>query len=145
MDGGGLDGGGVDGGRARKAPRDAVSARWTTALLVCGKCSRKLGGGFGAKGRTPLAKLLRARADGKGRKAAFGVIETGCLKLCPKGAVVAIDARRPDLWLLVRPGDPIEEVFDRLGLGQAVRHAIPDEASRCVGADPTPIADAQPR
>ena len=26
-----------------------VRAEWETALLVCGKCSKKLGGGFGDK------------------------------------------------------------------------------------------------
>ena len=36
-----------------------VRSDWQGAVLVCGKCSKKLDGGFGKKGRTPLAKLLR--------------------------------------------------------------------------------------
>lgn len=96
--------------------RQTVPARWSAVVLVCGKCSKKVKGGFGEKGRTPLAKALRKRAEGKGRKANYGVIETGCLKLCPKGAVVVVDGARPGEWLLVRPGTPVEEVAVRLGL-----------------------------
>lgn len=97
----------------------AVPARWETALLVCGKCSRKLGGGFGPKGRTPLAKALGkiAKAGGKGRKARFGVVETGCLKVCPKRAVVLVDTRAPDRWLLVPPGRDEGALLAELGLG----------------------------
>ncbi|USI73095.1 hypothetical protein [Sphingomonas morindae] len=96
--------------------RDTVPAHWDAAVLVCGKCSRKLGGGFGPKGKTSLAKLLRKRARGKGRKADYGVIETPCLKLCPKGAVVAIDGRAPDRWQLIRPGEEEGRIAERLGL-----------------------------
>lgn len=99
--------------------RQSVPAHWATVVLVCGKCSKKVKGGFGEKGRTPLAKALRQRTHGKGRKAGYGVIETGCLKLCPKGAVVTVDGARPGEWLLVRPGTPVEEVAERLGLPAA--------------------------
>lgn len=101
---------------SKRIGRAAVPANWTTAVLVCGKCSKKLGGGFGEKGKTPLAKALRRRTTGKGRKAGFGVIETGCLKLCPKGAVVAIDGRRPGEWQLVRPGEDMDAIAARLGV-----------------------------
>ena len=101
---------------SKRIGRAAVPANWATAVLVCGKCSKKLGGGFGEKGQTALAKALRRRTTGKGRKAAFGVIETGCLKLCPKGAVVAIDTRRPGEWQLVRPGEDMDAVAERLGV-----------------------------
>ena len=104
--------------------RSSVPARWRTAVLVCAKCSKKVGGGFGPKGRTSLAKALREGAGGKGRKAEYGVIETGCLKLCPKRAVVAVDTRRPGQWLLVQPGTPIEDVAARLGV--AANSAIAD-------------------
>lgn len=97
--------------------RDEIGSNWRGAILVCGKCSRKLGGGFGKHGRTPLAKALRKLGDGrKGRKADFGIVETGCLKLCPKGRVTVIDGRRPDRWLLVEAGTPIEDVAARLSL-----------------------------
>ncbi|MDB5686109.1 MAG: hypothetical protein JWR77_698 [Rhizorhabdus sp.] len=97
-----------------------VPAQWQTAILVCGKCSKKVGGGFGPKGNKPLVKALRALGNGKkGRKADFGVIETGCLKLCPKNAVVVVDTARPKDWLLVRPGTDAEEVGRQLGLSSS--------------------------
>jgi predicted metal-binding protein len=89
-------------------------AGWDHLALVCGKCSRKLAGGFGPDGDERLAKLLRKRA-GKGRHAVVGVIETKCLKLCPKNAVAIIDARRPDEWLVVPAGEPVAAVVERLG------------------------------
>lgn len=97
--------------------RDHVPADWHKAVLVCAKCSKKVKGGFGKRGRTSLARALRALGNGrKGRKADFGVIETRCLKLCPKGCVVVIDGAAPDRWLLIKPGTPVEDVAARLGL-----------------------------
>ncbi len=90
---------------ARRAMKDQVRAGWTGAVLVCGKCSKKLGGGFGAKGKTPLAKALRGEAGfGKGRKADVGVVEVKCLGICPKGAVTIVDSRTPGQWWIVPEG-----------------------------------------
>ena len=36
-----------------------LRSNWSDAILVCAKCSKKLDGGFGPKGKTPLAKALR--------------------------------------------------------------------------------------
>ena len=92
-----------------------VRSNWTGAVLVCGKCSRKLDGGFGRKGRTPLAKALRRALElGKGRKASLGVVETPCLKLCPKRAVAMVDTRRPGDWLIVPEGADVEELAAKL-------------------------------
>ncbi len=89
-----------------------VRSDWQGAILVCGKCSKKLDGGFGRKGRTPLAKMLRKILGLKtGRKAALGVVETRCLGVCPKNAVVLVDGRRPGEWLIVpREADVVELV-----------------------------------
>jgi predicted metal-binding protein len=98
---------------------DHVQSNWTGVALVCRKCSKRVGGGFGPDQCLSLAKALRALGNRrKGRKADFGVIETPCLKLCPKGRIVAIDARSPERWLLVKPGTPVESVAARLGLTQ---------------------------
>ncbi len=93
-----------------------VRAQWTATLLVCGKCSKKLDGGFGDKRDTSLVKLLRGLGGGKKRKAAFGLIETKCLGICPKGAVVTVDAAHPGRWQLIEAGTPEDEVIERLGL-----------------------------
>ena len=88
-----------------------MSSHWQGAILVCGKCSKKIHGGFGSKGKTRLAKLLRkSLKQKKGRKAGLGVIETKCLDLCPKNGVTLVDTRSPDRWMIVRPGDDAEKL-----------------------------------
>jgi predicted metal-binding protein len=96
--------------------KDAVHSHWAATILVCGKCSRKLGGGFGEKGKTSLARVLRKRGGGKKRKAAFGVIETRCLSVCPKDAVTVIDAAHPGRWAIIAEGTPVDDIVRRLGL-----------------------------
>ena len=92
-----------------------LASRWQGSVMVCGKCSKKLGGGFGEKGRTPLAKMLRAVLGlKKGRKAERGVVEVKCLGICPKNAVVMVDGARPDRWLLVPAGADASEVVATL-------------------------------
>jgi len=96
-----------------------VGARWERTILVCGKCSKRLDGGFGEKRRTPLAKALRKFLRlKKGRKAAIGIVETKCLGLCPGGAVTVIDAAAPGEWLLVCAGTAMDEVAATLRLGE---------------------------
>ena len=91
--------------------KDHVRAGWTGAVLVCGKCSKKLDGGFGAKGRVSLAKALRGEDGfGKGRKAEVGVVEVRCLGICPKGAVTIVDSRTPGRWRIVPAGADVEEL-----------------------------------
>jgi predicted metal-binding protein len=96
--------------------KPSVRSNWSATILVCGKCSKKIGGGFGDKGKTPLAKALKKLGGGKKRKADFGVIETRCLGVCPKGAVTVIDAAHPGKWMLVEEGTPVDEVAELLGL-----------------------------
>ena len=97
-----------------------VASRWQGAVLVCAKCSKKVGGGFGEKGRTPLAKMLRRLlVVGKGRKATLGVVEVGCLKLCPKRAVCLVDTRRPGEWRLIEPGSDLASLAASLAPDQA--------------------------
>jgi predicted metal-binding protein len=92
-----------------------LASRWQGSVLVCGKCSKKLDGGFGKKGRTPLAKLLRqALGVKKGRKAERGVVEVKCLGVCPKNAVVMVDGARPDRWVLVPAGAEVNEILASL-------------------------------
>ncbi|WP_445192933.1 (2Fe-2S) ferredoxin domain-containing protein [Sphingomonas sp. Tas61C01] len=92
-----------------------VHSDWQGAVLVCGKCTKKVGGGFGAKGKLPLAKALR-RLLGlkKGRRAALGIVETRCLGVCPKNAVVMVDTRTHGGWLVVPAGVALDRVAARL-------------------------------
>jgi predicted metal-binding protein len=92
-----------------------LASRWQGSVLVCGKCSNKLRGGFGDKGRTSLAKLLRETLGlKKGRKAERGVVEVKCLGVCPKNAVVMVDGAQPDRWMLVPVGADAGEVVAML-------------------------------
>lgn len=105
-------------------PFKRARADWTDVILVCRKCSKKLNGGFGPDGDEKLAKVLRrtiARADAaagrrktKGRHASRGVIEVGCLDICPKDGVTTVSASRPGQWLVVPRRTLIDEVLEAL-------------------------------
>jgi predicted metal-binding protein len=95
----------------------SVASNWDHAILVCAKCSKKLDGGFGPKGRTPLAKALRKQFGlKKGRKGAAGVVEVKCLGVCPRDAVTVINGAGTREWLLVPKGMDVEEIGAELGL-----------------------------
>jgi predicted metal-binding protein len=92
-----------------------VRSDWHSAVLVCGKCSKKLGGGFGKKGRVPLAKVLaKILGLNKGRKARLGVVETGCLGICPRDGVVLVDGAAPGEWMIVPRDADVAELAARL-------------------------------
>ena len=102
-----------------------VATTATRILAICGKCGKKLGGGFGEGGRRPLGeggsqplgKALRRRLKGaKGKHATLRIIETKCLDICPKGAVAMLDSAQPGAVVLVAQGTPIAVVAARLGL-----------------------------
>lgn len=94
-----------------------VRSNWSNTVLVCSKCSKKLGGGFGPKGKTPLAKALRKHLGlRKGRKGAAGIVEVKCLGVCPRGAVTVVDGAQSREWLLVPEGADLDTVAGELGL-----------------------------
>ncbi|MBX9858241.1 MAG: (2Fe-2S) ferredoxin domain-containing protein [Sphingomonas sp.] len=99
-----------------------VKADWETAILVCAKCSKRLEGGFGKKGKQRLAKALKAYLGVKRfRKARIGVVEVKCLGVCPRGAVTVVNAAHPSRWRLVAKGADLATVTADLGVGpQAV-------------------------
>ena len=96
-----------------------AKTRWRDVVLVCRKCQKKLDGGFGPHGDKTLKKALKKYlkpGDGKGRKAELAVIETACFDICPKNAVVAVNAAQPKALLIVPAGCDLFEVKARLGL-----------------------------
>ncbi|MDP5278008.1 (2Fe-2S) ferredoxin domain-containing protein [Sphingomonas sp. DG1-23] len=94
-----------------------IRSNWSNAVLVCSKCSRKLDGGFGPRGRTPLAKALRKHLGlKKGRKGAAGIVEVKCLGVCPRGAVTVVNGAQAREWLLVPAGANLDAVAGDLGL-----------------------------
>ncbi len=89
----------------------------TRLLAICGKCSRKIDGGFGPGDRQPLAKALkRSLALPKPKHAALRLVETRCLKLCPKGAVAIADSASPGFLIVVPAGTPLAEIAIELQL-----------------------------
>lgn len=86
-------------------------------IAICGKCGRKLDGGFGSDGKRSLAKALRRRIVGaKGKRATLRIVETRCLDICPKGTVVMLDSAQPGEVVIVPAGMPVPDVARELGL-----------------------------
>jgi predicted metal-binding protein len=99
--------------------KTGIRSNWSNAVLVCAKCSKKLGGGFGPRGRTPLAKALRKHLGLKrGRKSAAGIVEVKCLGVCPRGAVTVVNGAQSRDWLLVPEGADLDAVAGELGLSE---------------------------
>lgn len=95
----------------------SVRSNWKTAILVCRKCSKKVDGGFGPKGNQPLGKALKKHLSlKKGRKGDAGILDVGCLGICPKGAVTVVNGAASRDWLLVKPGKDLDALAAELGL-----------------------------
>ena len=91
-----------------------VKAPWDGVALVCRKCSKKLGGGFGPKGKEPLAKALRSALKNTGHRRALRVLPVECLGLCPKRAVTVVGSKAPGHVLAVAAGANIDELVQAL-------------------------------
>ena len=97
--------------------KDHVRSNWRSAVLVCRKCSKKLDGGFGPDRDERLAKALRKHlALKKGRKGDVGIVEVGCLGVCPKHAVTVVNGADARDWLLVRAGADLDDLARTLNL-----------------------------
>ena len=82
--------------------------------MVCAKCSRKLHGGFGKKGKHGLAEVLKDALKAAGRRREVRVIEVGCLGLCPNRAVTTVSSAQPGRVLAVPGGADAAQVLARL-------------------------------
>jgi len=96
-----------------------AKTRWKDVILVCRKCSKKLdGGGFGPHGDKTLKKALKTYLrSGDNRKADLTVKHTDCFDICPKNAVVAVNATNPKALLIVPAGAGTFEGQAGAGLG----------------------------
>ncbi len=113
-----------------------VRSNWSGAVLVCAKCSKKLGGGFGPKGKTPLTKALRKHLGlKKGRKSSAGILDVKCLGVCPKNAVTVVNGATTSVWNLVPAGADLDEVAEALGLS-GERQGIREASSRVLDQSP---------
>lgn len=97
-----------------------IRSNWSNTVLVCAKCSKRVGGGFGPRRKTALSKALRKHLHlKKGRKGAAGVVDVKCLGICPRDAVVVVNGAEPRTWHLVRPGSDLDEVAKSVGLADS--------------------------
>ena len=87
---------------------------WIEVLLLCGKCARKMKGGFGEDGKDTLRTALRAELKARALGRQTRVIETHCLGLCPKKAVTALNASRPDRLLIIAKRTDAAEALAQL-------------------------------
>jgi hypothetical protein len=81
---------------------------------LCGKCARKMKGGYGANGKETLRTVLRAELKARALTRGVRVIETRCLGICPKKAVTALNASGPGRILTVPKGTGADEVLAQL-------------------------------
>jgi predicted metal-binding protein len=89
---------------------------WRTVVVVCRKCGKKLGGGFGRKGKESLLDVLRQALRDAGRRRDVRICETSCLGLCPKHGVTAFNATTPGIIHVLPAGmDGAEAVQTLLG------------------------------
>jgi predicted metal-binding protein len=87
---------------------------WQTVLLVCGKCSRKIDGGYGPKGKGTLKSALQSALAERGQRRQVRVIETRCMGVCPKKAVTVLNASEPGRIMTVRKRTNIDEFLAQL-------------------------------
>lgn len=94
-----------------------AKTQWRDVILVCKKCQKKVGKGFGPSEDLTLKKALkRYLKPGKGRKAEIAFISVKCFDVCPKDAVMTVNTARPDEMVVIPAGADLVEVADRLGL-----------------------------
>ncbi len=88
--------------------------RWKTILLLCGKCARKMDGGYGPNGKHTLRSVLRMELSATGLRRQVRIIETRCMGICPRKAVTALNAAKPEAILTVPRKTPPEAVLPLL-------------------------------
>jgi predicted metal-binding protein len=84
---------------------------WQSIILLCGKCARKLDGGYGPEKDATLRSALRMALKDAGHRRDVRIIETRCMGVCPKKAVTAVNASRPGTIFVVPVSTPTVEVL----------------------------------
>jgi predicted metal-binding protein len=89
---------------------------WKTVILLCGKCARKMDGGYGPNGKEKLRTVLREAFRENDHRRDVRIIETRCMGICPRKAVTALNASRPARLLTIPKGTAVNEAMTRLML-----------------------------
>ena len=101
-------------GHRNTAAIESVATPWLDLIVVCGKCSKKLDGGFGDDGEDSLARALKHELRASGRRRTVRVLESKCLGLCPKGAVTVLPGRNPGAMLTIAAGVAASTVLETI-------------------------------
>lgn len=80
-------------------------------LLLCGKCARKMDGGYGPNGKDTLKNALQTELSAKGLRRQVRIIETRCMGVCPKKSVTALNASEPSKILTIPRKTPSKEAL----------------------------------
>ncbi|MBD2841847.1 (2Fe-2S) ferredoxin domain-containing protein [Erythrobacter rubeus] len=94
-----------------------IRSNWSHAILVCKKCGKKAakrGAAFGTDRKSLPKALKRELGAKKGRKSPLGIVEVGCLDVCPKKGLIMVDSRTPGQWRIVREDADIAELAKQL-------------------------------
>ena len=83
--------------RCRSPPRKTI-------VLLCGKCARKMDGGYGPQGKDTLRSILREAIREAGHRRDVRVVDARCLGICPRKAVTVINASNPGMVFIVPAG-----------------------------------------
>ncbi|RJF87606.1 (2Fe-2S) ferredoxin domain-containing protein [Oleomonas cavernae] len=101
-----------------------IKTAWSNVALVCGKCRKKLKGGFGPKGKERLSKaLIRDLGAGKGRRAGLCIVETRRMDICPKCGVTIANGHQPEQLLVIAEGTPVDQIAAAPGLPALAQRA----------------------
>ena len=95
-------------------PIRARSTPWKAVILLCGKCARKMDGGYGLNGKDKLRTVLREAFREKGRRRDVRIIETRCMGICPKKAVTAMNVSRHDKIFTIPTGTAAYDMMAQL-------------------------------
>jgi predicted metal-binding protein len=101
--------------KVKVTPGDIVPIEtgWRETILICRKCGKRLGGGFGKDGKATLRAALRQELRKHGRRRSVRLIETGCFGICPKkGVTVGLGSAAGEL-LVVGKGAELSRLLDR--------------------------------
>ncbi|MCQ8279111.1 hypothetical protein NFI95_11720 [Acetobacteraceae bacterium KSS8] len=115
------------GEKHKAVPGEITVARgpWTTCVLLCGKCGKKLDGGFGDKRDESLASVLKQLLRDREQRKWVRVIQVGCLDICPRGGIAAMRGDAPGEMMIIPAGMDAASIAQRLIGGGLTEPATP--------------------
>lgn len=99
-------------------PIRRIPTKHEELILVCRKCLKKIGGGFGPDGDMRLDKALRRElALAKDRKSRVRFLRVPCFDICAKNAVTVVKGSEPESFYVIPRGAVLADVAATLGIG----------------------------